>query len=242
MASPPSTAASSRLAWLDALRGIGAIAVLAEHMLPWVSPRSGPTGSTSASTGFWCSSWSAGTSSRPRWNGGATCGSSGSAGSSGSIPLYLLVVGARPRDGVSGCRCAPRSPRDPVHGRGARHHAAGRGRRRRAWRTRCGRSPTRWSSTCWSPRCSSPGAHRRSGVIAVLAGITASAPRWRSPAAPLSGGWLSSLSAVVFIGRAACVITGRFRVPAACALGLMARSHCCCRQPGPLARPRRSSP
>ncbi|MEO3801426.1 acyltransferase [Nonomuraea sp. B1E8] len=35
---PPST----RLAWLDALRGIGAMAVVAEHMLPWFMPQIRP--------------------------------------------------------------------------------------------------------------------------------------------------------------------------------------------------------
>ncbi|HEY9524978.1 MAG TPA: acyltransferase family protein, partial [Thermopolyspora sp.] len=33
----PATA-GSRLAWLDALRGVGALAVVAEHMLPWLVP------------------------------------------------------------------------------------------------------------------------------------------------------------------------------------------------------------
>ncbi|WP_063765542.1 acyltransferase family protein [Herbidospora cretacea] len=34
---------SNRLAWLDALRGIGALAVVAEHLLPWVYPPLRPT-------------------------------------------------------------------------------------------------------------------------------------------------------------------------------------------------------
>lgn len=34
---------STRLAWLDALRGIGALAVVAEHLLPWVYPPLRPT-------------------------------------------------------------------------------------------------------------------------------------------------------------------------------------------------------
>ncbi|WP_066369134.1 acyltransferase family protein [Herbidospora mongoliensis] len=34
---------SHRLAWLDALRGIGALAVVAEHLLPWVYPPLRPT-------------------------------------------------------------------------------------------------------------------------------------------------------------------------------------------------------
>ncbi|MGW4472055.1 acyltransferase family protein [Nonomuraea sp. NPDC004354] len=38
LAPPSGTPVLSRLAWLDALRGIGAVAVLAEHMLPWVIP------------------------------------------------------------------------------------------------------------------------------------------------------------------------------------------------------------
>jgi peptidoglycan/LPS O-acetylase OafA/YrhL len=38
-ASPaPSSAPAARLAWLDALRGIGAMAVVAEHLLPWFLP------------------------------------------------------------------------------------------------------------------------------------------------------------------------------------------------------------
>ncbi|MET8870119.1 acyltransferase [Nonomuraea sp. NPDC004580] len=37
-ASPAALTSSSRLAWLDALRGIGALAVVAEHLLPWFLP------------------------------------------------------------------------------------------------------------------------------------------------------------------------------------------------------------
>ncbi|MFG1695398.1 acyltransferase family protein [Nonomuraea sp. NPDC049309] len=36
--SPPALTSAGRLAWLDALRGIGALAVVAEHMLPWFLP------------------------------------------------------------------------------------------------------------------------------------------------------------------------------------------------------------
>ncbi|MEV0612650.1 acyltransferase [Nonomuraea sp. NPDC050404] len=34
----PAAASATRLAWLDALRGIGAMAVVAEHLLPWFLP------------------------------------------------------------------------------------------------------------------------------------------------------------------------------------------------------------
>ncbi|MEU4577431.1 acyltransferase family protein [Nonomuraea sp. ATR24] len=37
-----SAGSHSRLAWLDALRGIGALAVVAEHMLPWYLPSARP--------------------------------------------------------------------------------------------------------------------------------------------------------------------------------------------------------
>ncbi|MEO3794579.1 acyltransferase [Nonomuraea sp. B10E15] len=39
---PPHPLPSTRLAWLDALRGIGAMAVVAEHMLPWFIPQIRP--------------------------------------------------------------------------------------------------------------------------------------------------------------------------------------------------------
>ncbi|MDX3111414.1 acyltransferase family protein, partial [Nonomuraea angiospora] len=45
VAAQPVTApvpAAARLAWLDALRGIGALAVVAEHLLPWFLPQLRP--------------------------------------------------------------------------------------------------------------------------------------------------------------------------------------------------------
>ncbi|MFC4120305.1 acyltransferase family protein [Nonomuraea zeae] len=39
---PAPTGSSSRLAWLDALRGLGALAVVAEHLLPWFLPELRP--------------------------------------------------------------------------------------------------------------------------------------------------------------------------------------------------------
>ncbi|MFG1706160.1 acyltransferase family protein [Nonomuraea sp. M3C6] len=42
VALPPKSAQAARLAWLDALRGIGAMAVVAEHLLPWFLPELRP--------------------------------------------------------------------------------------------------------------------------------------------------------------------------------------------------------
>nr|BFE86334.1 hypothetical protein GCM10020093_089350 [Planobispora longispora] len=44
LAAAPSvrTADATRLAWLDALRGLGAVAVLLEHALPWFMPQLRP--------------------------------------------------------------------------------------------------------------------------------------------------------------------------------------------------------
>ncbi|GAA3444115.1 acyltransferase family protein [Planomonospora venezuelensis] len=41
-ARPARSAGATRLAWLDALRGVGAVAVLLEHLLPWFMPQLRP--------------------------------------------------------------------------------------------------------------------------------------------------------------------------------------------------------
>jgi peptidoglycan/LPS O-acetylase OafA/YrhL len=64
------------------------------------------------------------------------------------------------------------------------------------------------------------GAHRRSGLLAVLFALGAVASGLLLSAAPLSGGWLAWVSLAVLVVGLACVVMNRFAGYASCVLGV----------------------
>jgi peptidoglycan/LPS O-acetylase OafA/YrhL len=221
---PPaiSTAATSpdRLAWLDALRGVGAIAVLAEHMLPWVVPSLRPywvnLGIYGVLVFFLVSGYIIPTSLERRGDVRAFWISRVFR----LYPLYLAVIGlvlalspwmpvreAVPRD--ASAVAAHATMLLDVVGVG-------------------GVADTMWTLSyemvfyLLVTALFVAGAHRRSGVPAVLFGLVALTEGLVLARAPLTGSWLATASFAVLAVGLACVISGRFRTAAAWSLGLMA--------------------
>ncbi|NUO99405.1 MAG: acyltransferase [Nonomuraea sp.] len=214
------TPAAPRLAWLDALRGIGALAVVAEHLLPWFLPALRPYWFSLGVYGilvfFLVSGYIIPTSlerhgdMRAFWTSRAFR----------LYPLYLAVIvlvlavswWVPVREGV---------PRD---GSAVAAHATmlldvvsvG------------GVADTMWTLSyemvfyLLVTALFAVGAHARSGLVSmlfagasVLVGLVVSG-------ALLTGGWPAYASCAVFAAGLACVVAGWFRRTAACALGLMA--------------------
>ncbi|MBE1561324.1 acyltransferase family protein [Nonomuraea africana] len=208
----------SRLAWLDALRGIGAVAVLAEHMLPWVIPSLRPywfnLGMYGVLVFFLVSGYIIPTSLERRGDvGGFWVGRVFRL-----YPLYLTVIALVmatswwmpirqevPRDSSSIATHA--TMLQDVLGTGA------------------------VVDTMWTLSYEMVfyllvttlfviGVHRRSGSIAIGFGVAAVASGLLMAAAPIApGAWPSWLSFAVFFAGLACLITGRFRTAATYVLG-----------------------
>ncbi|WP_248966128.1 acyltransferase family protein [Sphaerisporangium perillae] len=218
--SPTATPSSqARLAWLDALRGIGATAVVAEHLLPWVVPWLRPywfnVGVYGILVFFLVSGYIIPASLerhgdvRAFWISRAFR----------LYPLYLVVIGVvlamtwriPLREAV---------PRDPAT---VAAHATmlldvvGVG----------GVADTMWTLSyemvfyLLVTALFVTGTHRRSGVPAVLFGVAAVATALLIPAATLTGSLIAWISAGVLAAGLACVVSGRFRRVGACALGVM---------------------
>jgi peptidoglycan/LPS O-acetylase OafA/YrhL len=225
MSTPPATAlpgkppAGDRLAWLDALRGIGALAVVAEH-LPWVLPPLRP---------YWFSVGIYGVMVFFLVSGYIIPASLERRGDLRAFwisrlfrlyPLYLVVcvlmVGlswwvpirdAVPRDGSAVVSHATMLL-DVLNVGGV--------------------ADTMWTLSyemvfyLLLTALFVVKAHHRSGLFAMLLGAAAVVAGPVLAEAPLAGGRLAYAAGAVFLVGLACVISGRFRTAAACALGLMA--------------------
>ncbi|MDP4504286.1 acyltransferase family protein [Nonomuraea turcica] len=215
-----SSSSSTRLAWLDALRGIGALAVVAEHLLPWFLPALRPywfnLGVYGILVFFLVSGYIIPTSLERHGDVRAFWISR----IFRLYPLYLSVIalvlalawwvpvrGEVPRDG-SAVAAHATMLLDVVSVGGV--------------------ADTMWTLSyemvfyLLVTALFLAGAHHRSGQLsmafaagAVVVGLVASG-------AVLVGGWPAYVSAGVFAAGLACVMWGRARTVAACVLGLMA--------------------
>ena len=209
-----------RLAWLDALRGIGAMAVVAEHMLQWTAPSLRPywfnLGMYGVLVFFLVSGYIIPRSLEHR----------------GDVrtfwvsrlfrlyPIYLLVIAValataywmpiRPavqRD-ISAVAAHITMLMDVVDGAGV--------------------VDTMWTLSyemvfyLLVTALFTAGLHRRSGPIAIGFGVGAVGTGLVVTAPLLPGPPAAVVSAVVFVAGLACLIGGRWRVPAAYLLGAMA--------------------
>ncbi|MBB2909512.1 peptidoglycan/LPS O-acetylase OafA/YrhL [Streptosporangium becharense] len=211
---------AARLAWLDALRGLGALAVLLEHLLPWFAPALRPywfnLGMYGVLVFFLVSGYIIPVSLERRGDVRAFWISR----LFRLYPLYLLVAAGVlltafwlpvreevPRD-LSSVSAHATMLLDVVHLGGL--------------------ADTMWTLSYEMvfylvvTALFVAGLHRGSGrfavgfgVVAVVAGLTLAAP-------PLTGPWPAYVSGVVFFAGLACLIGGRFRNVAAYVLGAMA--------------------
>ncbi|MGW7482712.1 acyltransferase family protein [Nonomuraea muscovyensis] len=213
-----------RLGWLDALRGIGALAVVGEHLFTWAMPWLRPTqinlGMSGVLVFFLVSGYIIPTSLerggdvRAFWIGRFFR----------LYPLYLavivLVLALSPWIPVR-----PEVPRDPY---AVAAHATmlldvvGVG----------GVLNTMWTLSyemafyLMVAALFVTGAHAgraaRRGLVAVLFGLAAIVAGMTLSAAPLSGAGPAWVALVVFAAGLGCVFAGRLRTLASCALGVMA--------------------
>ncbi|MER6506361.1 acyltransferase [Nonomuraea sp. NPDC001636] len=211
---------ASRLAWLDALRGIGALAVVGEHLTTWAMPWLRPTffnlGVYGVLVFFLVSGYIIPSSLerhgdvRAFWIGRAFR----------LYPLYLAVIAVVlalswwipvraevPRDASSAAAHATMLL-DVVGVAGVMN--------------------TMWTLSyemvfyLMVTALFVTGVRDRRGLVAVAFAVTAVVAGLALSAAPLTGGWLSWASFAVFAAGLAGVVSGRLRTVAACALGVMA--------------------
>ncbi|MEV1249618.1 acyltransferase [Nonomuraea sp. NPDC049750] len=217
---PTTAPAPARLAWLDALRGIGALAVVAEHLLPWFLPALRPfwfnLGVYGILVFFLVSGYIIPTSLerhgdvRTFWVSRAFR----------LYPLYLAVAALV----LAAAWWVPVRAEVPRDGTAVAAHATmlldvvGVG----------GVADTMWTlsyemvfyllvTALFVTRL-----HERSGLFAVLFAAGSVVVGLLVGGALLKGGWVAYASGAAFFAGLACVISGRFRTAAACALGLMA--------------------
>ncbi|MFC5829715.1 acyltransferase family protein [Nonomuraea insulae] len=214
------TTPSARLAWLDALRGIGALAVVAEHLLPWFLPGLRPywfnLGIYGILVFFLVSGYIIPTSLERHGDVRAFWISRFFR----LYPLYLAVIvvmlalawwvpvrEAVPRDGSSVAAHATMLL-DVVSVGGV--------------------ADTMWTlsyemvfyllvTALFLTR-----GHERSGLLSMVFAAAAVVVGLVSSGAVLAGGWPAYVSCAVFVVALAGVVLGRFRTAAACVLGLMA--------------------
>jgi len=215
-----SAAERPRLAWLDALRGIGAMAVVAEHMLPWLAPDIRPywfnLGMYGVMTFFLVSGYIIPASLEQR----------------GDVrtfwvsrvfrlyPIYLLVIAVALVAAIW-LPIRPQVPRDltavaehltmlmdVVNGAGI--------------------VDTMWTLSyemvfyLLVTALFTAGLHRHSGPIAIVFGLVAVGTGLVLVSPLLPGRPAAVASAIVFAVGLCCLISGRGRVPAAYLLGAMA--------------------
>ncbi|MFG1706293.1 acyltransferase family protein [Nonomuraea sp. M3C6] len=212
--------APPRLAWLDALRGIGALAVVGEHLttwaMPWLRPTSLNLGVYGVLVFFLVSGYIIPTSLerhgdvRAFWIGRVFR----------LYPLYLAVIGLVlalswwipirqevPRDASSVAAHATMLM-DAVGAAGVLN--------------------TMWTLSyemvfyLLVVALFVAGVRDRRGLLPVLLGVIALVAGIALSGAPLSGGWLAWLSFGVFVIGLTCVISGHARTAGACVLGVMA--------------------
>ncbi|NUR90727.1 MAG: acyltransferase [Nonomuraea sp.] len=215
-----STTGAARLAWLDALRGIGAMAVVGEHLLPWVVPSLRPywfnLGVYGILVFFLVSGYIIPTSLERRgdvrafWIGRVFR----------LYPLYLAVIALV----LALAWWVPVREQVPRDGSAIAAHATmlldvvnvG------------GVADTMWTLSyemvfyLLVTALFVTGQHTRSGLLAVAFGVAAVVTGLVVVAAPFGGPWLAYGSAVAFAAGLACLISGRFRTAAACGLAAMA--------------------
>ncbi|GGO06745.1 acyltransferase [Microbispora rosea subsp. aerata] len=216
----PSDAKVTRLAWLDALRGIGAMAVVAEHALPWLMPSLRPywfnLGMYGVLVFFLVSGYIIPASLEKRGDVGAFWISRVFR----LYPLYLLVIAAV----LVMAFWVPVREQVPRHPSAVAAHVSmlldvvhiG------------GLADPMWTLSyemvfyLLVTALFVGGVHRRSGMLAIAFGVVAIAAGLVLSAPLLPGHWPAIASGVLFVAGLACLITGRFRRVAAYALGLMA--------------------
>lgn len=220
---PPSATATTqpRLAWLDALRGIGAMAVVAEHMLPWLAPAARP---------YWFNLGMYGVMVFFLVSGYIIPASLEHRGDVRTFwvsrifrlyPIYLLVIAAVLVAALLGVPVRPEVQADlaafAAHLTMLMDVVNG-----------AGIVDTMWTLSyemvfyLLVTALFTAGLHRRSGPIAVLFGLVAVGTGLVVTAPLLPGPPAAVVSAVVFVAGLTCLITGRGRVPAAYLLGLTA--------------------
>ncbi|MEU0517911.1 acyltransferase [Streptosporangium sp. NPDC006007] len=210
----------SRLAWLDALRGLGAVAVLLEHMLPWFMPVLRPywfnLGMYGVMVFFLVSGYIIPVSLEGRGDVRAFWISR----IFRLYPIYLLVV----------VLVLAMAPWMPVREQVPRDLSAVAGHVTMLLDVvhMGGLADTMWTLSyemvfyLLVTALFIGGLHRRSGALAVgfgavgvLAGLVLSGPL-------LTGSWPAYVSGAVFLVGVACLVGGRFRAVAAWVLGAMA--------------------
>ncbi|MFB4282835.1 acyltransferase family protein [Nonomuraea sp. MTCD27] len=216
----PAPTPVARLAWLDALRGIGALAVVAEHLLPWFLPALRPywfnLGVYGILVFFLVSGYIIPTSLERHGDVRAFWISRFFR----LYPLYLAVIvlvlalawwvpvrEAVPRDG-SAVAAHATMLLDVVSVGGV--------------------ADTMWTLSyemvfyLLVTALFLTGGHGRSGLLAMLFAAGAVVVGLVAPGAVLGGGWPAYVSCAVFVVGLAGVLLGRLRTAAACVLGLMA--------------------
>jgi peptidoglycan/LPS O-acetylase OafA/YrhL len=217
---PTPVAPTARLAWLDVLRGIGALAVVGEHMLKWLLPELRP---------FWFNLGLFGVFVFFLISGYIIPASLEHHGDVRAFwisrifrlyPLYLLVIGLV----LLMALWVPVRPEVPRHPSAVAAHA------------------TMLLDVVHTGALADPmwtlsyemvfyllvtalfvgGVHRRSGALAVALGLVAVCAGLVLSRPLLPGPWPALVSCAVFVAGLACVISGRFRVSGAYALGIMA--------------------
>ncbi|WP_307827385.1 acyltransferase [Planomonospora sp. ID82291] len=212
--------ASTRLAWLDALRGIGATAVLLEHALPWFMPQLRPYWFSLGLYGivvfFLVSGYIIPVSLEGRGDVRAFWISRFFR----LYPIYLLVAAGVlvmafwlpvreqvPRD-VASVSAHLTMLLDVVHLGGL--------------------ADTMWTLSyemvfyLLVTALFVCGLHRRSGTLAVGFGAVAVGTGLVLTAPLLTGFWPAYVSGPVFVAGMVCLVTGKLRRTAACVLGVMA--------------------
>ncbi|MEO3867811.1 acyltransferase [Nonomuraea sp. B12E4] len=220
MPATPDSAPLTRLAWLDALRGIGAMAVVGEHLLPWFLPALRPhwfnLGIYGILVFFLVSGYIIPTSLerhgdvRKFWISRFFR----------LYPLYLTVIVAM----LAVAWWVPVRVQVPRDGSAVAAHATmlldvvsvG------------GVADTMWTLSyemvfyLLVTTLFLAGWHDRSGWLSMGFGVAAVAIGLVVPGALLVGGWTAYVTCAVFVAGMICVMWGRFRGAAACVLGLMA--------------------
>ncbi|GAA3468222.1 acyltransferase family protein [Nonomuraea roseola] len=212
------SSALSRLAWLDALRGIGAVAVVAEHMLPWVIPSLRPywfnLGMYGVLVFFLVSGYIIPTSLERRGDvGGFWIGRVFRL-----YPLYLTVIALVMATSwwMPIRREVPRDSSSIAAHATMLHDVLGTG----------AAVDTMWTLAyemvfyLLVTTLFVIGVHRRSGPIAIGFGAAAVVSGLLMAAAPIAPGpWPSWLAFAIFFAGLACLISGRLRTVAAYVMG-----------------------
>jgi peptidoglycan/LPS O-acetylase OafA/YrhL len=216
----PARVQQPRLAWLDALRGIGALAVVAEHLLPWFLPALRPywfnLGVYGIFVFFLVSGYIIPTSLERHGDVRAFWISRVFR----LYPLYLAVAALV----LAAAWWVPVREAVPRDGAAVAAHATmlldvvGVG----------GVADTMWTLSyemvfyLLVTALFMTGLHQRSGLFAMVFAAGSVVVGLLLGGALLDGGWLAYASGAVFFAGLACVVSGRFRTAGACALGLMA--------------------